>query len=160
MYQSLHAMWSDRTLDAIAIAAAIYGVYGCLLLAGLAVIRARAWRWAWPLFVGAFVAVALDLVAGILYADVRPFVALHVAPLVPHDADNGFPSDHSVVAAFAALVAWRCDRRLGIAAWIVAIAIGTARVFCLLHRPEDVIAGWLIGAFPAAIALSWMRSSR
>ena len=37
------------------------------------------------------------IIVGHLYYDPRPFTQTHIAPLIPHDPDNGFPSDHTVL---------------------------------------------------------------
>src|SRR5919199_4897641 len=42
-------------------------------------------------------------IGGFVYNDPRPFAVEHFQPLLAHAADNGFPSDHALVAA--ALVA-------------------------------------------------------
>src|SRR6266550_4734024 len=47
------------------------------------------------------------LIASKLYYDPRPFVAGHFVPLIAHSADNGFPSDHMLLSAAVASVAWR-----------------------------------------------------
>ena len=37
--------------------------------------------------------------AGFLYYDPRPFIQGGFTPLIPHAADNGFPSDHALLSA-------------------------------------------------------------
>jgi membrane-associated phospholipid phosphatase len=115
-------------------------------------VAATAERLLLPFAIGAVCAIALDIVAGVLHHDQRPFVMLGVAPLVAHDSDNGFPSDHSAAAAFIAVAALFIDVPLGVLAWVTAVALGVARLYCLLHSPVDVFAGWLIGATPALVA--------
>ena len=41
----------------------------------------------------------------------RPFVVQHVAPLFPRDADNGFPSDHTLLATFFAVCVFFYSRK-------------------------------------------------
>jgi undecaprenyl-diphosphatase len=57
---------------------------------------------------------------GWFWYDPRPFVESGVAPLVAHAADNGFPSDHTLLAMTIAAIVFVYDKRLG--------------VFCLYRR--------------------------
>jgi undecaprenyl-diphosphatase len=83
-------------------------------------------------------------VAGLLYFDARPFVVSHVAPLIPHAADNGFPSDHTLLAAVIAAVITKYNWRLGIILWILALLIGATRVLADLHHPIDILGSLVI----------------
>jgi undecaprenyl-diphosphatase len=107
------------------------------------------------LAIGLISTAVLDSVAGIAYHDQRPFVTLGVAPLVAHTADNGFPSEHSAAAACIGVAALFIDVPLGVVACVIAAALGIARLYCLLHSPVDVLAGWAIGALPTLVAGLW-----
>ncbi len=111
------------------------------------------------LVVGAAGALALGLAGlGILGAssvvtEDRPFVHdSDTVLLVNHAADNGFPSDHSTIAAVVATIAALAWRRLWPLFAGLAAAIGLARVFVGVHFPGDVAAGWAIGALSALLA--------
>ena len=156
--QYLHSLWSNRPLDAFAAFAAVYGLYFCVAIAAVAWIRLRPRGILVPFLVAALASTGAVLIAGALYHEQRPFVALGLRPLVPHGTDNAFPSDHSAVAAFASTFALFVDPPLGFAAWSVTVVLGAARSYCLLHTPVDVGAGWLLGALPAlAAGLIWRR---
>lgn len=77
--------------------------------------------------------------------DPRPFVLLHVHPLISHAADNGFPSDHTLLTATIAAVIFLHNRNLGILLFSLAIAIGEARVLALVHHQIDILGALLIG---------------
>lgn len=79
-----------------------------------------------------------------LYLNERPFVVGNFTPLVPHGADNGFPSDHTLLAAALATIVTFIRPRIGITLWIVAIIIGLCRVLAGVHHPLDVIGAMLI----------------
>ncbi|MBC5804650.1 MAG: phosphatase PAP2 family protein [Candidatus Eremiobacter antarcticus] len=129
-----------------------YAIAGSLIAALAARLRNRR-RFEPLLFgLGAGVAFLLTLIAAQLYQHPRPFVVMHVAPLVAHSNDNGFPSDHSVVAAYIAAYLLWFDLPVGACAAAVAVLIGVARIFCLLHWPVDIAFGWLIGIAAAVIA--------
>jgi undecaprenyl-diphosphatase len=92
-----------------------------------------------------------------LWADPRPFVVDGQTPLIPHSADNGFPSDHTTFAAAiaAALLPWR--RRLAAGLLVLAAAVGAARVAAHVHHVPDIIGGFLIGAVAAIVAILVVR---
>ena len=91
--------------------------------------------------------------AALLWTDPRPFVADGQTALVAHAADNGFPSDHTTLAAAVAAVvlAWR--RRVGVALLVVAAAVGAARVAAHIHHVPDVLAGAAIGVACAVVGV-------
>ena len=106
-----------------------------------------------PFLVGALIATVLDLLAARTFFEVRPFVALHAAPLVPHDpGDNAFPSDHAVSSAYVASFLYFVDVRWAMLATAVALMVGLARITALLHWPQDVLVGWLIGSWSGTLA--------
>jgi len=147
-----HSLWSNGVLDVLAVFAAQYGLWVCAAAAAFAWLRRKPRGAVVPFVLGAVAAASLDFVAGLLIHEARPFVAIGVAPLVPHSSDNGFPSDHCAAAAYFSVAASFFDP---IAAWIAAaaaFALGLGRAYSLLHTPQDVIAGWLIGAVPALAA--------
>ncbi|MBI1952186.1 phosphatase PAP2 family protein [Candidatus Saccharibacteria bacterium] len=90
-------------------------------------------------------ALLLDKLAGALYFHHRPFVTDNISPLIPHGDDNGFPSEHALLASTLATVFYFYRRRLGIALFLLAILIGTGRVFAHVHWPIDIISGLVLG---------------
>ena len=95
---------------------------------------------------GAIFSLVLAKVASKLYYDPRPFVTGHFTPYFSHSNDNGFPSDHTLLASFLAFTVWRFSRKAGIALLIIAILIGLSRVVAGVHHLLD-IAGSLAFAF-------------
>ena len=155
-----HGLWGRPVIDAIAVAVSRYGLIVCFLALGVAWLRRRPHGAVLPAIAAAMCCGVALWVAGLVYQEPRPFVALSVTPLLAHAADNAFPSDHSVAAAYAATLTGFIDPPLGIIAWLVAIVLGLARTYCLLHTPLDVIAGWVLGAAPAAAAGVWLRTKK
>jgi membrane-associated phospholipid phosphatase len=101
-----------------------------------------------------FVVVLIKLGAAI-YTDPRPFVVdPSVKPLFAHAADNGFPSDHTTVAATVALLVMTYRRRLGAVLLALSILAGAARVAAHVHHVQDIIAGLLIAAVAVGVAAS------
>ena len=68
-----------------------------VIIAGVFIVRQPRHQQRFALLIGA---ISFPLTYGVLkaighfYYDPRPFIVGHFAPLIPHDADNGFPSDH------------------------------------------------------------------
>lgn len=101
-------------------------------------------------------------IAGHFYTDTRPFVSGNFTPLIPHAADNGFPSDHMLLASALAAVVMCYRKRLGYALWAVAIIIGISRVYVGVHHPIDIVGSALIAllaAFIVHIVEKRMRSA-
>lgn len=82
----------------------------------------------------------LGLIAGHLWYDPRPFVVGGFTPLIPHAADNGFPSDHTIFLSALAMLAWQFDRKASWEIWAVAILVGVSRVYVGVHHPIDIVA--------------------
>lgn len=96
----------------------------------------------------------LALIAGHLYYDTRPFVVEHIEPLIPHAANNGFPSDHTLYAMVAATTLFIHRRKLGVFLGILAILIGVSRVMANVHYPIDIVGSIMIAI--AATGLAWI----
>jgi undecaprenyl-diphosphatase len=126
-------------------------------------------------------ALALNLALAHLINEPRPFVSHpgEVHQLIPHAADNAFPSDHETVAsALAAMLLFYALRlvaprwaasgiRLTPPSWLLALAvplavlgvamaltIGIGRVYAGVHYPLDILGGMLCGIFGGVIALA------
>ena len=103
------------------------------------------------------VAIVLAKGGGRLIDDPRPFVTLHQPPLIPHEPDNGFPSDHTLLAASLAFLILPFRRDLGIAALVTALLVAVGRVETLLHSPLDVAASFLMALVALGVATACVR---
>ena len=133
--------------DILIIVCAKYLVYvPVLVLLALLVrgARRRKHRLFWLTIISLPLAYMIARIAGHLYYNPRPCVVGHFTPLVAHVADNGFPSDHMLIAATIAMIVLYFNRRLGILLWIVALVIGTARVLAGVHHTADIIGSMVI----------------
>jgi undecaprenyl-diphosphatase len=146
----------------LTIFAAKYLVFIEALVAMVAVVwafqgrsRDDAWRWLMAVVVTGLSAEVFTQLGAAIFNDPRPFKVGHFHPLIPHAADNGFPSDHALLAAF--LVACVLFARAWLATPIVAtlaILVDWARVGAGIHHPIDVIGSSVfvgVGAFIAAL---------
>jgi len=104
-----------------------------------------------------FAAITLPLtfivskIGALLYFDPRPFVTGHFVPLIPHEPDNGFPSDHVLLCASIAALVYPSSKRLSLALWVLTLLVGVSRVFTGLHHPVDVIGSALMAIVVAAL---------
>lgn len=113
------------------------------------------------IIVGALAAILSLMLAKIgahFYYDTRPFVAGHFTPYFSHGADNGFPSDHTLLAGFLAFVCFKYSKKFGSTLLVLALAIGLSRVHAGVHHLTDII-GSLVFAFIGTV-LAFMLAKR
>lgn len=93
-----------------------------------------------------------------VFDEQRPCRTLHVTTTVescPSLGDWSFPSNHSAIAAAAAVALLLAHRRAGLIAVPLALAMAASRVWIGVHYPHDVVAGLVLGAlvaWPLAVA--------
>jgi undecaprenyl-diphosphatase len=105
----------------------------------------------WQLLLGGALALILSTIASHLYYDTRPFVTEHIAPIIAHAADNGFPSDHTLLTAFIGFTVLLYSRVVGSVLLLIALLIGIARVAAHIHHPIDIVGSFVIAALSVAI---------
>ncbi|MEV8524158.1 phosphatase PAP2 family protein [Streptomyces sp. NPDC052000] len=95
-----------------------------------------------------------------VFTEPRPCRAL------PHDFliekcppmdDYAFPSNHTTVAAAAAVALFLVNRRLGAIASLAALLMAASRVYVGAHYPHDVLVAFVVGT---VVALAVTRSAR
>ncbi|KUO88064.1 MAG: hypothetical protein AT716_03170 [Vulcanisaeta sp. MG_3] len=113
------------------------------------------------LMVSAFI---LSLILGefmkhVLY-EPRPFLVLHITPLIHESLDSSYPSGHALIVgtgAYAAIVSlpWYISLPLT----IEAVLVSYGRVYVGVHWPLDVVAGWLLAIANVELtrALPWYQ---
>jgi undecaprenyl-diphosphatase len=97
-------------------------------------------------------ALLLGRLVAAVYFDPRPFVSGHFTPLIPHEPDNGFPSDHTLLSSASAMTVFLRDRRIGTVLWLLAVVVGAGRIASGLHSPTDVIGSFTLAIVAGAIA--------
>jgi membrane-associated phospholipid phosphatase len=118
--------------------------------------------------IGALLVWALVKSAGVLHGDPRPFeVNPRLHPLIAHSADNGFPSDHTTLAAMVGGVVATHRRWLGAVLLALAVLLGAARIAAHVHHVQDVAGGLVLGLLAAALAVlltqraaHWIRARK
>ncbi len=95
------------------------------------------------------IAYVLAKIAGYFYYDPRPFVVNHFTPLISHTADNGFPSDHTLLSAAIAVILYPFNKKLSGLVWALALLVGWSRVYVGVHHPVDIAGSIIIAIFSA-----------
>ncbi len=107
--------------------------------------------------------IAMVLAYGVNDAVKSVFTEVRPCRVLPHDFliekcppldDYAFPSNHTTVAAAAAVALFLVDRRLGAIAAIAALMMGASRVYVGAHYPHDVLVAFVTGAV-VAFAVTW-----
>lgn len=119
----------------------------------------RLWLLEWVLAAGLLIVIsyALALLGAALYNDPRPFTTSHVAPLIPHAADNGFPSDHALLAAALVALVALVDFWWALLFVVLAVLSDWARVGAGIHHVVDVVGGSVFVVIGTAVAFTIAR---
>jgi membrane-associated phospholipid phosphatase len=156
-----HTAWLHGPMLAYAVTYGIV-VFALLLVAGwwlarrrgdLAAVTASLWAGA-----GTLLALAVAQPVNHAVAEARPWQSLpHALILIGHSTDFSFPSDHAVMAGAATAGILLYHRRLGIVAAVAGVLLCFARVYVGAHYPQDVVAGFLLGAAVALLGYVIVR---
>jgi membrane-associated phospholipid phosphatase len=108
--------------------------------------------------VGAVLALLATQLIGPAVTRTRPCHALaHVEVLLHCASDSSFPSDHAMIAGAFAAGLLLLNRRLGLAALLLALLLAFARVYVGVHYPSDVAGGLAIGAAIGTLVVLALR---
>lgn len=112
--------------------------------------------------IGVLAGQGINLLLGLAWFEPRPFMAGIGHTWLDHVADNGFPSDHATLAwsLGLGLAVTGASRRWGVAACLVGLATGGARVYLGVHFPLDVLASIPAGLLAAGFASILVPSVR
>lgn len=90
-------------------------------------------------------------ISSLFFYDPRPFVSENIVPLLPHIADNGFPSDHTLISATIAMIVFFYNKKIGALLLIIATIVGISRVLAGVHHPIDIIASFFIAIIVSSL---------
>jgi undecaprenyl-diphosphatase len=111
-------------------------------------------RWLVAAAIMALLALVFSTIGGAVYNDPRPFTQDHVKPLLAHAADNGFPSDHALLAAAVVGAFLLAAPLWSVPFAVLAVLIDWARVGAGVHHTGDVIGSSLFVAVAVAVAVA------
>lgn len=102
----------------------------------------------------------LAKLASLAYYDPRPFVvgppAGGFAPLIPHVADNGFPSDHTLLSSAIAMTIFPFSKKIGAILFALALVVGFSRVLAGVHHSVDILASAMIAMLVCYVTYRWI----
>lgn len=127
----------------------IVAVIAVVALAWYKAPKENKWRFVFTVATAGVIALVLARIASKMYYDPRPFVTQHVQPLFYHAPNNGFPSDHSLLAMALTATVYYFNKRLAGLMLVFTALIGVARVLAKVHSPIDIAGAWLIGIIGA-----------
>lgn len=104
------------------------------------------WQFTAALVLASITALALSKISGAFYYHPRPFVVQQIEPLISHGSDNGFPSEHTLLAATISAVVYHYRLRLAAGLFGLTILIGASRVLAHVHSLVDILGGLVLGA--------------
>lgn len=93
----------------------------------------------------------ISRICAALYFNPRPFVNNQFLALIPHEANNGFPSDHTLLSSAVAMIIWHFNKKIGSLLIVLALIVGLARVYVGVHHYIDIFASLLISFFTVII---------
>lgn len=127
----------------------LIGEHGiCFIVIGLLLVGIKSYR-------RAGITILSSMLVGMLIGNVflkkvvarsRPcWIDTSVGLIVAIPSDTSFPSGHVLQACIVATILLHFDRRLGIAASVLAVLMAFSRLYLYVHFPSDVLAGAAIG---------------
>lgn len=130
----------------------IYVLIGLAFLVWLRFEPTEKKKFLFTFVLGGILAFILAKIGSLLYFDPRPFTHPGVTALIPHASDNGFPSDHTLLAMLFAATVFCFDKWYGSGLFVVAASVGVARIAAHVHSPIDIIGATLISGVAVYVA--------
>lgn len=150
-------------IDYLSIFGAKYLYLIALFVAGVYFLKLP-WQEKKQIFVFGIVALpimfAVLKIAAALYFDPRPFVVGHFTPLIPHDPDNGFPSDHTLLLSAVASLVFPFNKKMSSILWVFVVLVGVSRVYTGIHHPIDIIGSIIIAVAVASAVYPFVNRSK
>lgn len=115
--------------------------------------RPDALRWVISCAITVVLAFLFAKIGSAVYNDPRPFATDHVKPLISHARDNGFPSDHALLAAAIVAAVFFLSPLWSIPFVVLAILVDWARVGAGIHHVADVLGSSVFVIIAALIAV-------
>jgi undecaprenyl-diphosphatase len=107
--------------------------------------------------VALLVASALVTLCNLFYFRDRPFRYNEVNLLFYYPTDSSFPSNSATVTFSFATIIWLRNRRWGWPLLVLAAGFSLSRVYCGVHYPGDIFAGFCLGASSAWLLTRYGR---
>lgn len=109
----------------------------------------------WRALLAGLIGLGIAAVAREMFYNPRPFTTGQVDAFFFQEANNGFPSTHTLTSSLVAVVTYMSSRRIGLLLGLCALAIGIARVLGHVHSWVDILASIVI-ALVALMLTNWI----
>jgi len=103
--------------------------------------------------VAGIVAFILAKTGSAMFVDPRPFVSDDVTPLFAYTADNGFPSDHTLLGMVITMALLSVSRKWAVKLFVLTVIICASRVLAGVHHPIDIVGSIVFGALGGVVAI-------
>lgn len=122
-------------------------------------------KFIYQLVIGGLLAITIARLATHLYSNPRPFVSDGIKAVFDSSTNNGFPSDHTLLASFLGFSALIYSRKIGLVLLAIALFVAWGRVAGGVHHGVDVAASFLISglavwATKLALDRYWARNHK
>ncbi len=102
----------------------------------------------------------LAKIAGFIFYNPRPFVSDGIKPLIYHIADNGFPSDHTLLCATLSFIVYFFDKKIGTILVVISLLVGVSRVLVGVHHWVDVLGSVFIAGGAVFVIYTMIRNTK
>lgn len=82
--------------------------------------------------------------SSLFFYNPRPFFVWNFIPLIPHIADNWFPSDHTLISSAVSMINFVFNKKIWIILMIISFFVWTSRVLAWVHHFIDIIWSMII----------------
>jgi len=115
--------------------------------------RSAVTRWIVAALIMVVLSYGLAKIGAAIYNDPRPFTQDHVKPLLSHAPDNGFPSDHALLAAAIVAAVLLVSPLWALPFVVLGVLVDWARVGAGIHHVQDVVGSSLFVLLATIVAL-------
>jgi len=105
------------------------------------------------ILLGVPIAILLIKLTHLFIFEPRPFVTLHISPLVKEATDASFPSRHSTIISVIAFSFAYFKSKWAPLFLFIMLFIGFSRIFVGVHYPLDIAGGFAVGIISIVAAL-------
>lgn len=103
------------------------------------------------------IAFIVSRIASRLIENPRPFVDGHMIALIEHTPDNGFPSDHALLAVTVGAIIYTQNQLVGSILIGLGVLVGISRVLSGVHHTLDIMGSIAIALAATYIAVFILR---
>lgn len=101
--------------------------------------------------ISVILAYALARFISLFYYHTQPYDVFNFKPIINHEIDNAFPSDHAGISSVLASLVLIRNWRYGLPLFVLVALVCVGRVYGGVHHPIDVVTGVVVGLIAATV---------